>query len=96
MGRHLRGLFVLTGGPHRGRLLLRAHHDRRGATFRSAARPRPRGTAVPTRRGMGEAGFRPGPHTPTALRNVLGQHTRRVGSVIVLWRELRLGSSSGK
>ena len=34
--------------------------------------------------------------TRTALRNVRGQHTRSVGSVIVLWRQFRLGSSSGK
>jgi hypothetical protein len=53
------------------------------------APPRPRRTAVPTRRGMGEAGFRP--RTPPGrLRNVRGQHTRSVGSVIVLWRQFRI------
>ena len=54
------------------------------------------GQAVPTRRGMGEAGFRPRTPPGPALRNVRGQHTRSVGSVIVLWRQFRLGSSSGK
>jgi hypothetical protein len=44
---------------------------------------------------IGEAGFRPGT-PPGRLANVLGQHTRSVGSVIVLWRQFRLGSSSGK
>jgi len=88
-------LYDIVGQRHY--VAYRRRQPRHGtSTARAAARPRPRRTGRPHTPRHGRGRIPTHDPTRTALRNVRGQHTRSVGSVIVLWRQFRLGSSSGK